>query len=183
MLQCRLRTTRWCRPPVAGCGAAGMEPGGGLRVLSSISRGVNGPLWPQRGQREGVWDGGCRPSTRRGRPTIPIAMGLSPGARCPFFQTFPLSPRPCRHSFTPVLGAGRVPSTWGPWVCGSCALGVLPLHCSRRQADGTQMGSRLPQAAVVYYHLHAAVAGLHLTGEVIGAITLPGFMDCCQPCP
>lgn len=28
VLQCRLRTTRWCRPPVAGCGAAGMEPGG-----------------------------------------------------------------------------------------------------------------------------------------------------------
>lgn len=114
MLQCRLRTTRWCRPPVAGCGAAGMEPGGGLRVLSSISRGVNGPLWPQQGQREGVWDGGCRPSTRRGRPTIPIAMGLSLSARCPFFQTSPLSPRPCRHSFTPVLGAGRVLSTWGP---------------------------------------------------------------------
>lgn len=59
---------------------------------------------------------------------------------------------------------------------------MLLLHLSRREAEGTQVGSRLLQAAVVYYHLRAAEAGLHLTGKVIGAITLPGFMGCYQLC-
>lgn len=78
-------------PPARGWqwegGGGGDGAGGGLRVLSSISRGVNGPLWPQQGQREGVRDGGCRLSTQRGRPTTPLAMGLSPSACCPFYQT------------------------------------------------------------------------------------------------
>lgn len=60
-----------------------------------------------------------------------------------------------------------------------------PRHTRRPRLPGGRGGGgwwqRLLRAAVVHYHSHAAAAGFHLIGKVIGAIYLRAFMGSWQP--